>query len=533
MRRSLRIAMALLAGATTLYAGPPKGVEQVVILGVDGLSPAGIQMAETPTFNRLLREGAFHFHARAVLTTSSSQNWASMIMGAGPEQHGITSNGWERDAHELPPTMAHAEGIFPTIFSILREAQPTARIGVFYDWGGFGRLFQQSTVDVAADTPGPDSTMAAAIRYLRSDDPDLVFIHLDHVDHAGHAHGHLTEHYFEAVEHTDRLLADLLEVLDPARSVLIVTSDHGGIGHGHGGETLDEVEIPWLAHGRGVRAGKQLTDPVDTYDTAATAAWLLGVKPPYAWIARPVVSAFTGNDDQMRVERPGPFVPRPRIVGAGRSVEELADSGGVRLYVDRPGAVVRYSLDGSDPTAASPAYATPLMLDGGAEVRARAFDGKGVSDVSRSLFTSQANGVRYRYFELPERHDSLPDFAALEPAAEGQATDLSLGAISHRSDDFAVEFTTWIHQPVEQEVTFHTLCDDGAQLFVDGQLVVDANSTGGARFTEGSVLLTMGWHELRLAYFETYGDNVVGVYTNGPDGDRRPLPVYRLFLERP
>ena len=33
-------------------------------------------------------------HARGVIPTVSSPNWASMIMGAGPEQHGITSNDW-------------------------------------------------------------------------------------------------------------------------------------------------------------------------------------------------------------------------------------------------------------------------------------------------------------------------------------------------------------------------------------------------------------------------------------------------------
>lgn len=71
------------------------GAERVVIIGVDGLSPNGIRRSETPNIRKIMAAGAHTFHARAVMPTSSSPNWASMIMGAGPEQHGITSNDWE------------------------------------------------------------------------------------------------------------------------------------------------------------------------------------------------------------------------------------------------------------------------------------------------------------------------------------------------------------------------------------------------------------------------------------------------------
>jgi len=39
----------------------------------------------------------------------SSPNWASMLMGAGPEQRGITSNRWELDEHRLTP-QTHGPG---------------------------------------------------------------------------------------------------------------------------------------------------------------------------------------------------------------------------------------------------------------------------------------------------------------------------------------------------------------------------------------------------------------------------------------
>ncbi|MYI84231.1 MAG: alkaline phosphatase family protein, partial [Rhodothermaceae bacterium] len=67
----------------------------IVVVGVDGLSPDGIRQASTPNLDALMEQGASSFSARAVLPTSSSPNWASMINGAGPEQHGIISNAWQ------------------------------------------------------------------------------------------------------------------------------------------------------------------------------------------------------------------------------------------------------------------------------------------------------------------------------------------------------------------------------------------------------------------------------------------------------
>lgn len=290
------VAAFMLLVVSSAVLGQVEGVEHVVILGFDGMSPDGIQKAPTPHLDKIIENGAFTFHARAVLPTSSSQNWASMIMGAGPEQHGITSNKWERDTFVLPPIVTGMENIFPTIFSILRQQRPAAKIGVFYDWSGFGRLFEKSAVDVEMDTKGPEKTIEEAIKYIKNEKPDLTFIHLDHVDHAGHEFGHGTDEYYRAVEETDKLVGELLEGFKTAgiadKTVLIITADHGGQGKGHGGETLAEIETPWIAYGVGVKKGREIMDPVNIYDTASTAAYLLGLKQPFAWIARPVLSAF-------------------------------------------------------------------------------------------------------------------------------------------------------------------------------------------------------------------------------------------------
>lgn len=272
------------------------GIEHVVIIGCDGMSPDGVQKADTPVMDRLMQEGAYSFHARAVMPTSSSSNWASMMMGAGPEQHGITSNDWQPDRFEIAPTATGPGGIFPTIFSVIRGQRPDAVTAVFHDWDDFGRLFERDMVTKIVDGDGPDKTIEAAVEYIQEKHPLFAFIHLDHVDHAGHEYGHGTPEYYASVQEADRLIGIVVDTLKEAniyeRTLLIVTSDHGGIEKGHGGSTMAEIEIPWIIVGPGVAANKAIETPIDVYDTAATVAYVLDLMPPECWIAQPVLSAF-------------------------------------------------------------------------------------------------------------------------------------------------------------------------------------------------------------------------------------------------
>ena len=78
--RALTLACGLLLIAFRLSAQ----VKHMVVIGVDGLSPDGVLKAKSPVMRRLMKEGAWSLRARGVMPTSSSPNWASMIMGAGP-----------------------------------------------------------------------------------------------------------------------------------------------------------------------------------------------------------------------------------------------------------------------------------------------------------------------------------------------------------------------------------------------------------------------------------------------------------------
>jgi predicted AlkP superfamily pyrophosphatase or phosphodiesterase len=271
-------------------------VNHMVVIGCDGMSPDGVLKAKSPVMRRLMKEGAWSLHARGVMPTSSSPNWASMIMGAGPEQHGVTSNEWQPDKFEIAPLATGSGGIFPTIFGVLREQQPNAMIGVFHDWDDFGRLFERKAVTMIKDTDGPTNAVHEAAAFWKAHKATFTFIHLDHVDHAGHEIGHGTPEYYASVDVADKLIGEAIAALRSSgmweRTILLVTADHGGHGKGHGQPIMADLEIPCIITGPGVKAGHEIKSPINTYDTAATITYVFRLKPPEVWIGRPVREAF-------------------------------------------------------------------------------------------------------------------------------------------------------------------------------------------------------------------------------------------------
>jgi hypothetical protein len=158
----------------------------VVILGVDGMKGEVAVNAKTPNMPQMMNDGAYTLHTRAVIPFVSKPNWAAMIMGAPPALTGVTSNEWMPAKFEITPLCKHAAGIFPTIFGLLRDKDPSAAIGVFTDWDGFATLVEPKAPDLI-DVTDEDQTKTTrqAIAFIQDRKPTLIFVHYDSVDATG------------------------------------------------------------------------------------------------------------------------------------------------------------------------------------------------------------------------------------------------------------------------------------------------------------------------------------------------------------
>lgn len=508
-------------------------VDHVIVIGVDGLSPRGVDQGPTPVINDLMQRGSTTFTARGVFPTSSSPNWGSMIMGAAPEQHGVTSNDWRAWNRAIEPSDEH-EGIFPTMFSALRAQRPDARIAVIYDWGGIGTLFQTSAVDVDLDADGPEATMQAAVAEFRANRPDLLFIHLDHVDGAGHAHGWHTQPYFDAVERADTLIGQMVDAIAAEglweRTALIVTSDHGGIGTSHGGQTMDELLIPWMIAGGGLASGRSIDAPIYTYDTASTALALLGIQQPRSWIGRPVVEASAsfpltpGHASELR------YVPAPQITPPG--VLQLGGAIEVSLASEAGGATIHYTLDGTTPTEDSLQYRQPIELDDSATLVAVAIErGQASRPVSASFRIVPADAtrsVRFAYYE--GTWSNLPNFSSLVPARTGVVPEIGLEFLGERAPAYAVRLETIVDIPAPGTWTFWLTSDDGSRLLVNGRRIIDNDGEHGPIEKQGSIDLRAGPVRLAIEYFQAGGGAMLELRYGGPGTPKQLIPAERLAL---
>lgn len=295
----------LAAAVISLPAAAAPRAEHVFIISIDGAKPAVIAESGAPTLKKIAAEGAVTWQASTIFPSLTLPSHTSMLTGVGPDKHQILWNGYT-------PIKGFVK--VPTVFSLLKTADPKAITAMFVGKVKFRHLWLKDSLDLF-DFGGPQSpkpVVAApeiekdkkpsqmvakqAVPWLKEHKPRLTFIHFPDVDTAGHKDGWGSPQQKEALKVTDQALWQIWQAIKDAgiadSSVMLITADHGGHDKTHGLDIPDDMIIPWVAWGKGVKKNYTITDKVTTYDTAATALWLLDVPVPAEFDGKPVTSAF-------------------------------------------------------------------------------------------------------------------------------------------------------------------------------------------------------------------------------------------------
>ena len=281
--------------ASTLPVEPI--ANHVILIGLDGWGAYSFDKADMPNVKNMMKEGSYTLSKRSVLPSSSAVNWASMYMGAGPELHGYTQ--WGSRVPELPSRVVDEDGIFPTVFGLLRQQCPESVIANIAEWDGIRYVCDTLALNfdkVIVDKPLNQTTTATVSDYIKSAKPTLLNIVYDEPDHVGHQQGHDTEEYYAKLHELDTYIGEIVQATKDAGiyddTIFIVTADHGGIEKGHGGKTMQEMETPFIIVGKGIRKGHEITESMMQFDIAPTIAYIFGLETPQVWIGRPVMSVF-------------------------------------------------------------------------------------------------------------------------------------------------------------------------------------------------------------------------------------------------
>ena len=265
--------------------------EHVVLVSIDGLRPDAITLFAAPTLQRLMREGSYTLKATTIVPSKTLPSHTSMLTGQPPEIHRVL---WNTNAGLKQRSVR-----IPTVFELLHDQGYVT--AAFFSKAKFTSLQRPGSLDYSQAPGGwfgywrADRTIGDVERYLVTERPHLLFVHLGDPDHAGHESGWMGRKYEQAVEHIDRSLARLIAASERSfgsgNFTMIVTADHGGHERDHGSSDPQDVTIPWIAWGRGVQPAL-LAGSIETYDTASTVLWLFRISQPPAWAGNPVMDGF-------------------------------------------------------------------------------------------------------------------------------------------------------------------------------------------------------------------------------------------------
>lgn len=262
---------------------------RVLLCSIDGVRPDAIQASNTPAIDRLVKEGAFSWKARTVMPSSTLPCHTSMLRGVDTSRHGITTNTFQPLVRPVP-----------SLIDVAKEQGK--RTAAFYNWEQLRDLSAPGRLDVSVmyydckSAEGDQHVARMTVDYLAQIDFDLLFVYFGWPDECAHKHGWMSQPYLDAISNADACLGRVLAAIEQLgradETTSLVLSDHGGHGRTHGTDMDEDMTIPWILHGPGVRRGYAIESQVRIYDTCVTLAHILGLTPSSEWDGRVISEAL-------------------------------------------------------------------------------------------------------------------------------------------------------------------------------------------------------------------------------------------------
>jgi predicted AlkP superfamily pyrophosphatase or phosphodiesterase len=290
MRRAAALVLAA-AWLPVSACGDAAPRQKVLVIGIDGVRADILAEVATPNIDALIADGAFNDQIETKAQTWSGPAWSSMLTGAWPDKHLVTSNDFNGNDYATYPD-------FLTRLELIDSEINTLAV---LDWPPLGTtesggplisdaVDRKATFD--GETTGYEEadfhSVETAAAYIAEEDPDAAFVYIGNPDVAAHDHG-VSPEYRASIEMADAQVGRLLEAVssrptyDEEDWLILVSTDHGHKDEGgHGGESAVEKRIFYLASGPAAIRGSRDID-ANLVDVAVTAMAHLGVHIDPSW----------------------------------------------------------------------------------------------------------------------------------------------------------------------------------------------------------------------------------------------------------
>lgn len=228
-----------------LSIDPTIGNNNVLIVGIDGFRSDALTENITPFMYGLSsRDDVYYtpFH-KTEEDTYSGPNWSSILTGVHYYKHNVVDNSFKGSRFSTyPPFQYYLELAYQHIntFSIT-------------NWTPINTYICQEYLDYTSESTLNDSMVFQLARDVLVDSfsiaPDVLFLHFDELDVAGHTYGFSPQvsEYANKLSKIDVFVESLFDIIEEKRNDLgenwlfLIVSDHGGDGTGH-----DDTENPHI-----------------------------------------------------------------------------------------------------------------------------------------------------------------------------------------------------------------------------------------------------------------------------------------------
>lgn len=268
----------------TFTPTPAPPARRVLILSIDGLRPDAIPLAPMPFVTSLLQSSAYSLTAQTVFPSVTLVAHTSMLSGQCPDKHKVNWNDYIPENGYAQVTdlfdIAHAAGM-KTVMYVGKEK--------------LRQITEPTSTDIFRYINDRDLVITKNLIAEFPDDFQLMFVHFPTPDWMGHEYGWLSGEQLSVIFRADQAIEQLVNELGARglreETLFIITADHGGHGTTHGYSLPEDMTIPWIAFGAGIKPAA-LNSNITTVDTASTAAFALGLQIPPEWDGVPVYEAF-------------------------------------------------------------------------------------------------------------------------------------------------------------------------------------------------------------------------------------------------
>ncbi|MBI3170669.1 MAG: alkaline phosphatase family protein [Chloroflexi bacterium] len=263
---------------------PAPLARRVLILSIDGFRPDAMPLAPMPFLTSLLNQSAYSLTAQTVYPSVTLVAHTSMLSGQCPAKHKVDWNDYIPENGYAQVTdlfdIVHATGM-QTVMYVGKEK--------------LRQITEPDSTDIFKFINDRDLVITEDLIQNFPADFRLMFVHFPTTDWMGHEYGWLSGEQLSVLFRADQALEKLVTELNSrgllSETLFIITADHGGHATTHGSSLYEDMTIPWVAFGAGIKPAA-LTSSITTIDTASTAAFALGLDIPAEWDGVPMYEAF-------------------------------------------------------------------------------------------------------------------------------------------------------------------------------------------------------------------------------------------------